>query len=66
MGINLFNLGLGNAVGGISTGQFSPPFITGAGGGVGAAFSAGGNCGHISNELNLSCFLPGTEVGRND
>ena len=27
MGINLFNLGLGNAMGGISTGQFSPPLI---------------------------------------
>ncbi len=29
MGINLFNLGLGNAVGGISTGEFSPPYVSG-------------------------------------
>ena len=28
LGINLFNLGLGIRVGGISTGQFSPPFIS--------------------------------------
>ena len=31
LGINLFNLGLGNAVGGINTGQFSPPPISNSG-----------------------------------
>ena len=25
MGINLFNLGLGNTIGGITTGEFTPP-----------------------------------------
>ncbi len=31
LGINVFNLGMGNAIGGVSTTQFSPPFITGGG-----------------------------------
>ena len=68
LGINLFDLGLGNAVGGISTGQFSPPFVGGGGssssgsGGV----SAGGNAASLSNELNLFAFFPGLSVGRND
>ena len=61
MGINLFNLGKGNWIGGISTGQFSPPFISGSGGSGGV--SAGGNSATISNELNLFAFLPGLDSG---
>ena len=30
LGINLFNLGMGNAVGGVTTTQFSPPSISGS------------------------------------
>ena len=30
LGINLFSLGLGNTVGGITTGEFTPPVITGS------------------------------------
>lgn len=61
LGINLYNLGLGNAIGGISTGQFSPPVI---GGGTGSGgVSAGGNSATFSNELNLFAFFPGLSSG---
>jgi pilus assembly protein CpaC len=59
MGINLFNLGLGNAVGGISTGQFSPPFVAGGSG----TFSGDGNGATITNEENFLAFFPGLNAG---
>jgi pilus assembly protein CpaC len=62
MGINLFNLGLGNVVGGISTGQFSPPFISG-GSGSGSGFSGSGNTATITNEENFLAFFPGLNAG---
>ena len=62
MGINLFNLGLGNVVGGISTGQFSPPFVAG-GSGSGAGFSGDGNGVAITNEENFLAFFPGLNAG---
>ena len=55
LGINLFSTGLGNTVGGITTGQFSPPSITAAAGGASATFS--------SNELNFLAFFPGLNAG---
>jgi len=52
LGINLFDLGLGNAIGGISTGQFSPPFLTNSSGASqGLSNLVAG--GEFSNELNL-------------
>jgi pilus assembly protein CpaC len=64
MGINLFNLGQGNWIGGLSTGQFSPPFITSSGGSSSSGgVSAGGVTATISNELNLFAFLPGLNAG---
>src|SRR5579859_1758655 len=44
LGINFFNLGLGNTIGAISTGQFSPPFVTG-GGSTGSSSGASGKLG---------------------
>ena len=62
LGINLFNLGLGNAVGGVSTTQFSPPQISGnASGSGGVGGVAGGAL--FSNELNLLAYFPGLGVG---
>ena len=64
MGINLFNLGLGNVVGGISTGQFSPPFISGgSSGGSGGGFSGSGNTATLTNEENFLAFFPGLNAG---
>ena len=64
LGINLFNLGLGNTIGGISTGQFSPPFV-GGGHQVPRAdvFCRWRVRQLISNEGNLFAFFPGLNAG---
>lgn len=59
-GINLYNLGKGNTVEGITTGQFSPPTLTG---GSSSGFSGAGNSATFSNELNLFAFFPGLNMG---
>jgi pilus assembly protein CpaC len=56
LGINLFSTGLGNAIGGINTGQFSPPTVT-------APSSTSSATAAISNELNLFAFFPGLNAG---
>lgn len=56
LGINLFSTGLGNTIGGINTGQFSPPSVTMPAPGTGATAS-------LSNELNLFAFFPGLHLG---
>ncbi len=64
LGINLFNLGLGNAVGGVTTTQFSPPSITSGSGGTGTEGISGvGGSATLSNEFNLLAFFPGLGVG---
>jgi pilus assembly protein CpaC len=64
LGINLFNLGLGNTVGGISTGQFSPPFVSGNGGGSsGAGFSGAEGAALLSNEGTFFSYFPGLNAG---
>jgi pilus assembly protein CpaC len=64
LGINIFSLGFGNVIGGITTGQFSPPTITG-GGGSGSSGGVGGSGGTATfqNEGNIFAFLPGLGVG---
>ena len=63
MGINFFNLGLGNVVGGISTGEFSPPGISGGGSSSGGGFTGSGNTANVTNDLNLLAFFPGLNSG---
>ena len=67
LGINLFNLGLGNTIGGISTGQFSPPFITGSSGSSSSSSSGGvgGSIGQalLSNEGTFFAYFPGLNAG---
>jgi pilus assembly protein CpaC len=62
MGINLFSLGLGNTVGGITTGQFTPPIISG-GTGSSSGVSSGGYQAAFTNELNFLAFFPGLNAG---
>jgi pilus assembly protein CpaC len=62
LGINVFNLGAGNFIGASTTGQYTPPQISGGSGGSGA-LSAGGSQATFSNELNLLGFYPGLGVG---
>jgi pilus assembly protein CpaC len=64
LGINLFNLGLGNAVGGVTTGQFPAPTISSSGSsGSGGGVSGSGATATLTNEGNLLAFFPGLDVG---
>lgn len=64
LGINLFSLGLGNTIGGITTGQFYPPAISGGSGGTGSS-NVGSSTAQatFSNELNILAFFPGLNGG---
>lgn len=62
MGINLFSLGLGNTVGGITTGQFSPPAISGGGSGS-TGLSSSSYQATFTNDLNFLAFFPGLNGG---
>jgi pilus assembly protein CpaC len=61
LGINLFSLGLGNTLGGISTGQFSPPSIASSSSSSGASGSTGSAT--ISQDLNFLAYFPGLNGG---
>jgi pilus assembly protein CpaC len=64
LGINLFNLGLGNAIGGTTTGQYSPPSISGSGGTSSAgSFSSSSASAALSSGLNILAFFPGIKSG---
>jgi pilus assembly protein CpaC len=56
LGMNLFSTGAGNTIGGISTGQYSPPSIGLPSGSTPASAT-------ISNALNLMAFYPGINLG---
>jgi pilus assembly protein CpaC len=53
LGINLFSTGLGNTLGTVSTGQFSPPSVS-----TGAPSTVS-----VTNDLNLFAFYPGINLG---
>ncbi|HWE86686.1 MAG TPA: pilus assembly protein N-terminal domain-containing protein [Terracidiphilus sp.] len=50
LGINFYSTGFGNVLGGVTTGQFSPPIVT-------------PNTTTPSNQLNVFAFLPGLNLG---
>lgn len=58
LGINLFSSGYGNVLGGVTTGQFSPPTISWQGTGSSLTTQT-----TLSNELNIFAFLPGLNLG---
>ncbi|HZB88510.1 MAG TPA: pilus assembly protein N-terminal domain-containing protein [Terracidiphilus sp.] len=53
LGINIFSTGLGNTIGTVTTGQFTPPGVT-----PGSPATVA-----INNELNLFAFYPGINLG---
>jgi pilus assembly protein CpaC len=55
-GLNFFNLGAANTIGGITTGQFSPPSIS-------LPSTTGGATASMTDGLNLSAFYPGLGLG---
>lgn len=64
LGINLFSLGFGNVIANITTGQFSPPSISGgSGSGSGNGVSSPGAQATFSNEQNILAYLPGLGLG---
>ncbi len=65
LGWNPFNLGLGNAVGAINTGQFSPPSISNSSTSSGqeSLTQLGGGSATFTQQLNLLAFFPGLGVG---
>ncbi len=65
LGINLFNLGLGDAVGGVLTGQFTPPLVgnSGSSSGTGAGVAGTQGTASFSQEGNIFAFFPGLNVG---
>jgi pilus assembly protein CpaC len=54
-GLNLYSTGFGNTIGGLSTGQFSPPSVTPTSTGSATVTNSGG--------LNLNAFYPGLNLG---
>ena len=66
MGINLFNLGLGNTLGGVTTTQFSPPYISG--GTSSSSSSSQGATGALGSaslpsEGNFFAYFPNLNAG---
>jgi len=56
LGMNLFSTGLGNTIGGVSTGQFAPPSVA-------MPSATAPATATLSNELNLFAFFPGLNLG---
>ena len=68
LGVNLFNLGLGNAVGGTSTSQFGAPLIgnsssSASSSGAGVTGTAGSAA--FASQGGIFAFFPGLNVGAN-
>jgi pilus assembly protein CpaC len=70
MGVNLFDLGLGNALGGISTGQFTPPQLgasaatsTSTGAASPGQLDGAATTAVLTNELNMLAYFPGLNAG---
>jgi pilus assembly protein CpaC len=56
LGMNIFSTGFGNTIGGITTGQFSPPTLSIPTAGVPLTATT-------SSDLNLFAFVPGLNLG---
>jgi pilus assembly protein CpaC len=64
LGVNLYDLGLGNALGGVSAGQFAPPSIgTTSGSSSGSGVSGSAGSASFSEQGSIFAFLPGLNVG---
>jgi len=65
LGINLLDLGLGNALGGVSAGQFTPPLIGTSGGSSSGGSGLTGSAGSasFSQEGSIFAYFPGLNVG---
>ncbi len=65
LGVNLFNLGLGNALGGVSTGQFTPPTVSsGSSSSSSGGVTGNGGLSIVQPGRKHLCLLPRAERGR--
>ena len=62
LGINIWSLGLGNAIGAVSTGQFNPPTVSGQSG-AGSGFGGSAGSVQVGSDLNAIAFFPGVGIG---
>ncbi|MGB9288962.1 MAG: type II and III secretion system protein family protein [Terracidiphilus sp.] len=62
LGINPFNLGLGNAIGAVTAGGVTPVTVSGASGGSGGVSGSIGTAS-VTNQENIFAFFPGLNVG---
>jgi len=63
LGFNLFSTGFGNTVGGMSTGEYSPPSIALTGSVASNGLFTTSPSVTLGNELNLFAFYPGLNLG---
>jgi pilus assembly protein CpaC len=63
LGFNLFSTGFGNTVGGMSTGEYSPPSIALTGSVASNGLFTTQPSVTLGNELNLFAFYPGLNLG---
>jgi pilus assembly protein CpaC len=64
LGVNLFDLGLGNAVGGVTTSQFSQPTISNSGSSTGSESVSGtGGSAAFTQQGTIFAFFPGLNAG---
>jgi pilus assembly protein CpaC len=64
LGVNLFDVGIGNALGGVSTGQFTPPTYSNGGSATGSESIMGSSGQSVfSQQGNLFAYLPGLNAG---
>ena len=63
LGINLFNLGLGNAIGGVSTGQFNQPTVSGTSSSTTGGITGTAGSATLSSDGNIFAYFPGLNVG---
>ena len=63
LGVNLYDLGLGNALGGVSTGQLTPPSISNGSSSSGGISGTDGSATFGSTQGNIFAFFPGLNVG---
>jgi pilus assembly protein CpaC len=63
LGINLYNLGLGNSLGTVNTGQFSPPSLSQTGSSSGGGVTGTTGSASFSQQLNIFAWFPGLNAG---
>jgi len=65
LGVSLYDLGLGNALGGVSASLSGTPTIAGSGGGGSGGLSGSGGSATFNSQGSVFAFFPGLNAGAN-